>query len=40
VAISPGNVWVAGTFDTGFSMFGATLSPIAMTDLFIGRTER
>jgi hypothetical protein len=40
VAVSTGNVWVAGTFDTGFAMFGATLSPVAMTDLFIGRTQR
>lgn len=40
VAISSGNVWVAGTFTTGFAMFGATLSPVAMTDLFVGRTQR
>ncbi|MBE7450517.1 MAG: hypothetical protein HS111_16950 [Kofleriaceae bacterium] len=40
IGVSAGNVWVAGTFTTGFAMFGATLSPVAMTDMFVGRTQR
>lgn len=38
--LSPSHVWIGGTFSTGFPVFGANLSPAALSDVFVGRTAR
>lgn len=38
--LSSSHVWIGGSFSTGFPVFGASLSPAGMSDVFVGRTER